>query len=129
MKDEISEKLLFINTIQDVLNYYGYRFQILKVYSVGFFMSILYGLYLTIYSVINIPIDEYYSLSSFDCKISSSLIFFGLALGSIIQSMHEGLRKNRRALLIIINFTILLVHVIMALVINNVVFSITRFVI
>jgi hypothetical protein len=61
--------------IQQIFDSYGYGYHNFKIFFIGLFMGMIYTIHLSIYSVMKIPIDEYYALSPFDRQMSSSLVF------------------------------------------------------
>jgi MFS family permease len=121
--DEIGE----IKTIQEVFNTYGYGLVSLKYFIITILVLMCYGLHLSVYAMMAGPMIIVYQLTPIEQKIASSIVFLGLAIGSILLGSIKEAKKHRKSVIVTFSLLLTLLHLLITLVYDPYVFIITRF--
>jgi MFS family permease len=118
-----------IKKIQEIYDKYGYGRTNFKFIAVTFLVIMCYGIHLSIYAIMLLPMNKAYELTPLEQKFASSIVFLGLAIGSVLLGLIKEAKKHRK--LVLISFTLLLTicHVIISFIFNPIIFIIVRFVI
>jgi MFS family permease len=116
-----------LNKIEDIYNKYGYGLMTVKYIIFNFLVIASYSLHLSVFSLLKDPIIKSYNLTPIEKDFVSSIVFAGLALGSILLSLTKKAKEHRKAILLLFSLILTISHLITCLVFNSILLIIMRF--
>jgi MFS family permease len=115
-------------SLNEIYNTYGYGSITLKAIACSTLAWMCNGLYLSLYSLMTIPISEEYKLNTLEKSMAFSLVFIGQAVGAFLYSLITVSRYYRREICLVFCSILVVCHLLTAIVIESNMFIITRFI-
>ena len=96
----LEKKIQSLPKIDCILNESGYNFITWKIILLTGFYIFVEGSQLTLLNSLFVPIKEAYNLTDNNLTIANSLMFLGVAIGSILSGYTSSIMSRRKALII-----------------------------